>query len=641
MAESVVLNLELKIAQLERKLAAAERRMSRTEKRFKAIGSQIKGHLAGMFAVGAVSAFAQAQVDLIKRIDQSNRALKAITGTTLEYERAKSMLRVSAEKFGVNVLDLTKSYVRFYAASKSSTLATKELDTIFNRITKSAAVLGLSADEVHGVLKALEQMLSKGKVQAEELRGQLGDRLPGAFVIMAKSMGITTGELDKMLKKGGVLADEVLPKFAAEYEKAVGADALNKIKTLIGAFERFDTAWINLIESVEDGDGFFSNAFKGVVGGFTDILVGLTGVNDGIVTMAQFMGALSSGNIAVLATQISSVNDAMSIEKQKQVDAYNKNIQDLIDFQLGGISTTEDLDLATRSLGDGFMIAKRDGTELWVTMDQWTAIQKNLTEATKNQNSALEDQLKWERELNREYASRVSNSVSFGLGSVSDDPTAEIDQIAFAQSLFPDFTTFVDAGVFETFDQAADAYFDHYAEKMEELKEEIAPIAKDVGDSLEVVWRDVFRGPIEAGLTAAWDSIEMALAGQKVAAKKIFGDFFNALGESMQQIGLGMIAFGTAWALFTSGSAEMNPGKMIAAGAGMLAAGTLLQAAFGGFNARVQGGGSSRGEGRGDNNGRFMGTQTSQSIQFEPIMLKLQGKDLVGAIRANDRDVSL
>jgi tape measure domain-containing protein len=48
-----------------------------------------------------------------------------------------------------------------------------------------------------GIFKALEQMLSKGNVQAEELRGQLGERLPGAIYFSAKALGVTTRELNK------------------------------------------------------------------------------------------------------------------------------------------------------------------------------------------------------------------------------------------------------------------------------------------------------------------------------------------------------------------------------------------------------------------------------------------------------------
>jgi len=62
-------------------------------------------------------------------------------------------------------------------------------------------------------------MMGKGKVQAEELRGQLGEALPGAFNLAAKAMGVTTSKLNEMLDKGQVLPEELLPKLASELLK--------------------------------------------------------------------------------------------------------------------------------------------------------------------------------------------------------------------------------------------------------------------------------------------------------------------------------------------------------------------------------------------------------------------------------------
>ena len=55
-------------------------------------------------------------------------------------------------------------------------------------------------------------MISKGKVQAEELRGQLGERLPSAFQLAAKAMGMTTAQLDKFMADGKLTAEDLLPK---------------------------------------------------------------------------------------------------------------------------------------------------------------------------------------------------------------------------------------------------------------------------------------------------------------------------------------------------------------------------------------------------------------------------------------------
>ncbi|EPW0596963.1 tape measure protein, partial [Shigella sonnei] len=72
-----------------------------------------------------------------------------------------------------------------------------------------------------GILKAFEQMASKGKIQAEELRGQLGDRMAGAFQLFARSLGMTTEELDKAMKDGKVLSKDVFPKVSAEMGRMI------------------------------------------------------------------------------------------------------------------------------------------------------------------------------------------------------------------------------------------------------------------------------------------------------------------------------------------------------------------------------------------------------------------------------------
>ena len=56
------------------------------------------------------------------------------------------------------------------------------------------------------------QIYSKGKVSAEELSGQLGERFPGAVVKFAEANNISAQSLQKNLKDGTVGLD-MLSKF--------------------------------------------------------------------------------------------------------------------------------------------------------------------------------------------------------------------------------------------------------------------------------------------------------------------------------------------------------------------------------------------------------------------------------------------
>lgn len=214
-----------------------------------------------------------------KELDTLNKSLKAVTKSEEEFAKSKARLSKIADNYGVKINGLTRSYVKFTAASKGTRLEGEKANEIFDKVTKSSAQMGLSADETGGVLKALEQIMSKGKVQAEELRGQLGDRLPGAFNIMAQSMGVTTAELDNMLKRGEVMADEVLPNFAIQLEKTFGADKTQRIDNLVSAENRFSNSWTELVDNIENGNGSIGKAVLGVLDLGTSLIKAVTPFN--------------------------------------------------------------------------------------------------------------------------------------------------------------------------------------------------------------------------------------------------------------------------------------------------------------------------------------------------------------------------
>jgi hypothetical protein len=80
-------------------------------------------------------------------------------------------------------------------------------------------------------------------IQAEELRGQLGEAMPAAMGVMAKSLNVTTEELGKMMQRGELIASEVLPKFAKEMENTYGEDAQKLASGMTSEINRIQNAW--------------------------------------------------------------------------------------------------------------------------------------------------------------------------------------------------------------------------------------------------------------------------------------------------------------------------------------------------------------------------------------------------------------
>ena len=230
------------------------------------LGSMLKTTIMAFGAFAAID-IARDIFNTVKEVNSLNKALQQVTDSQEAFNQATEFIIKVAERTGAGINQLQKAYVKFFAAAKTTNLSLKDTQELFENVSTAAAVLGLSTDDTEGSLKALEQMLSKGKVQAEEIRGQLGERLPGAFQILAKSIGLTTSQLSKQLELGNIYADEVLPKFARELAKTYSLDTVNRVETLAAAQGRLGNEWNLFIRDIEGGDG----AISGILQGFFNI----------------------------------------------------------------------------------------------------------------------------------------------------------------------------------------------------------------------------------------------------------------------------------------------------------------------------------------------------------------------------------
>lgn len=207
-------------------------------------------------------------------------ALGRDAGADLDY------VRETASNLGLELTSLSRSYVQFMAASRGTSLEGQRARDVFEAVAQASSVLGLSAERQEGALRALAQMMSKGTVQAEELRGQLGDQLPGAFRLAAQAMGVTEGELSKMLERGEVIASDFLPRFAAALRSQLGDTAVKAADGAQQAMNRLASAWERLVQSVSDagvGEGLKDglNAIAGGLDGISASLQKVTNETDG------------------------------------------------------------------------------------------------------------------------------------------------------------------------------------------------------------------------------------------------------------------------------------------------------------------------------------------------------------------------
>ena len=205
------------------------------------VGSQLIQPLAG-----AISESAKYTASL----DKAKIALRGIIGNQADFETALKAANRATEEFNVPQEVAIKGMQRLSAAVLGAGGNVHNAEEAFLNTVAAIKATGGTADDVKSALTAMVQIFSKGKVSAEELSGQLGERFPGAVTEFAKANNMTPQSLQESLKNGTVgldmlskfiasLGDEYIPiaKEIAKSNAEAGARlviATNKMKLAVG-----------------------------------------------------------------------------------------------------------------------------------------------------------------------------------------------------------------------------------------------------------------------------------------------------------------------------------------------------------------------------------------------------------------------
>lgn len=173
-------------------------------------------------------------------------ALGHVNVTVNRYQENLKFVKELSQKYGQDLIVLTHEYAQFTAAADGCGMSLENQRVLYEALVRAAATFHMSEEKTRDMMVAVTQMMSKGKITAEELRRQLGNHLPGAFNLMAKAAGVSTGELEKMMKNGNAIATELLPKFAVELNKLT-KDA--HFESLQMSLNQFKNAWYGLTEA--------------------------------------------------------------------------------------------------------------------------------------------------------------------------------------------------------------------------------------------------------------------------------------------------------------------------------------------------------------------------------------------------------
>lgn len=205
-------------------------------------------------------------VETSRKFDLMQKSIQGLTKSADDFK----YLRDEAYRTGTDLLTIAGSYKNFYSAATGVGFKKGAVQGMFSDVLVAGRGIGASQQQIGAALLALEQMLSKGKVSAQELRLQMGNALPGAFEIAARAMGITTKQLDEMMSKGELASTVFVPKFTAQLKKELGGGFDLATKSLDFALVNLTTAWQEFQAAIMQGEA--GEALADLVRQITSIL---------------------------------------------------------------------------------------------------------------------------------------------------------------------------------------------------------------------------------------------------------------------------------------------------------------------------------------------------------------------------------
>lgn len=216
----------------------------KAERNWMSIGSAVKGFMA-LQVVGYLKDATMAIYDATAEMDSLKRGLTAVMGSSGAASKELERLREVAKLPGLGYTEAIRMSTSLQASGMSAKMARDAMMSFGNAL----ATVGKGKAELDGVGLALSQIMSKGKVSAEEIN-QIAERVPQIRVAMEAAFGTASTE---MIQQMGLSSGQFIRGITDELgklEKATGG-----VKN--GA-ENMSDSWTQFLAALGGSGSIFS-----------------------------------------------------------------------------------------------------------------------------------------------------------------------------------------------------------------------------------------------------------------------------------------------------------------------------------------------------------------------------------------------
>ncbi len=324
---------------------------------FSSIGEAVNGLAGRLAAAFALGKMAQAAAE----IETLQAGLQAVSGSAEKAGQDMDFVRRMAGAAGVDVVETGRAFLGLSAATKGTSVEGEATRQVFEAVTIAMAKAGKGSAETSNALQALAQMAGKGQVQMEELRGQLGEALPGALNAAASGLGITTKELSELVEQGKITAQDLFPALTKGLNDLYGS--AGGAQTLTQELANVKNAFTDMASAIGDSGGLAVLKTGAEIAQAAIVLLGATLVSTG-KSIGVVMGALTTWDFSGLKQSFADI-EAEGRDKLLKAAAHNEVLRKALS---GTGDASFQAALAQQQAGTA---AAQAGQQAGASADQW------------------------------------------------------------------------------------------------------------------------------------------------------------------------------------------------------------------------------------------------------------------------------
>lgn len=192
-------------------LDSLSRSSKNAEQSTKSLSANFNALRGSLVAVG-IAAFATQMIRSADALTKFSAQLKNATSSQAEFAEAFDNVKRIASTAQAPIEAVGSTYARLSNALKDLKVDQEQVSNVAETVALGLKVNGASAEETASAMLQLSQSFGSGKMQGDEFRSAM-ESMPSLMREVAKTMGVTIGELKGLSSEGKITSEVLLKTF--------------------------------------------------------------------------------------------------------------------------------------------------------------------------------------------------------------------------------------------------------------------------------------------------------------------------------------------------------------------------------------------------------------------------------------------